>query len=554
MEPVSKEQISSENQKDALQKLLNSLDANTSVTPPKPLSRLADYVIKNFEKEQADVNERKISVNPVVAKFASWYEKLRNAMEYRDEEVILRASIERILKRRLLLGGNAQTTAEPLVRELIWARYLPDNQTPESMITKVEQTIDLYLNLRFKVLRRHRFSESTINQWIYHLMSSDLEHLLNPNKEKETMNNFMFQVLKNEIKIEEVSDETRNAQIYIAVRRAFAKDDIAFLRFNLFTLYFGKLTSETIDRIADDFLGGYNEIVNELNFPGRERIYMFVRRRAAAFFILEDILRVNKGSIRSLIQNPAALKDAVLAACAERYRNISTKVRTAIIRSVIFILMTKLMFAFAIEGTYDKFVYGSIQWVTLAINTGIPPMLMLVVSLFIRTPGEENSMRILSYIEKLLFVDDPVFGNPLIIRKKRERINPVLNIVFAIMWFFAFVISFGAIYIVLNDLHFNIISKGIFMFFLAIVSFFSYRISLTAHVYRLGEKQGLLTPVIDFFFMPIVKVGRKLSEGISQVNFILFLFDFVIETPFKGVFAFAEQLFRFLHEKRDELG
>jgi len=543
----------SQSTNDQLQQLLQTLDQKSS-EPPKPLSRLAEIVVKTFEKEKPDVNERKMSVNPIVAKFASWYEKLRNAMEYRDEEVILRATIERILKRKLLLGGNAQTTAEPLVRELIWARYLPDNQVPESMVNKVEQTIDLYLQLRFKVLKKHRLSESTMNQWIYHLMSSDLEHILNPNLEKQTMNNFMYQVLKNEVTIEDESEQTKNAQVYIAVRRAFAKDDLAFLRFNLFSLYFGDLTTDTLDSIADNFLHGYQEIMKELSFVGKERIFVYVRRRAAAFFILEDVIRDHKSSIRTLLQDQATFKQTVLAACETRYNSIALKVRTAIIRSVIFILCTKLLFAFAVEGTYDKFMFGSIQWGTLAINTGIPPLLMIIVSVFIRTPGEENSENIYSYIEKLLYVDDPVYGETLLITKKRVKGNPVLRFVFAVLWFMAFVISFGAIYIVLSDLHFTIISKLVFMFFLAIVSFLSYRISLTAHLYRLGDKQGLLTPVIDFFFMPVVRVGRRLTEGIAQINFILFIFDFIIETPFKSVFAFAEQWFRFLHDKREELG
>lgn len=538
-------------QKDALNQLLQSLDKPTA--PAKPLSRLADYVIKTFEQQKQENNERKIEVNPIVAKFASWYEKLRNAMEYRDEEVILRASIERILKRRLLLGGNAQTTAEPLVRELIWARYLPDNQVPESAINQVEHTIDLYLRLRFQILKKHRVSENTLNQWIYHLLSSDLAYSLYPNTEKETINNFMYQVLKNEVTLEGESEETRNAQVYIAVRRAFSKDDIAFLRFHLFSLYFGKLNDDSIDRIADNFLQGFNEIIKELNYRNRERVHSYVRKRAAAFLILEDVLSANSGKIADLLQDQVVFKDTVFAACEKRYRSISVKVRTAIIRSVIFILLTKVIFAFLIEGTYDKFAYGSIQWVTISINTGIPPLLMIIVSFFIRTPGQDNSQKIFSYIQKLLYVDDPLFGEPLIIKRKREG-KPVMNSIFAILWLCAFLISFGGIYIILNDLNFNIVSKGIFMFFLAVVSFLSYRITLTAHLYRIGDKQGLLTPIIDFFFMPVVRVGRKFTEGIAQVNFVLFIFDFIIETPFKGIFAFAEQWFRFLHDKREEMG
>ena len=256
----------------------------TQELPVRPLSRLAEIVVKTFEKDKIDTNDRKISVNPVVAKFAEWYEKLRNAMEIRDEEVILRSSIERILKRKLLLGGNAQTTAEPLVRELIWARYLPDNQVPESMVKRVEEKIDLYLQLRFKVMKKHHLSEATMNQWTYHLLSSDLVNLLNPSIEKETMNNFMFQVLRNEITLEDATEETRNAQVYIAVRRAFAKDDLAFLRFNLFTLYFGKLTKESLDSIVDNFLKGYLEIVKELSFKGKERIFVYVRSSCCCVF------------------------------------------------------------------------------------------------------------------------------------------------------------------------------------------------------------------------------------------------------------------------------
>src|SRR3989344_7640792 len=109
-----------------------------SSTAPK-VSSLAQLVIDSFEERHLPNHEKKINVNPIVSKFASWYEKVRNAMEYREDEVILRAAIERVLRRRLLLGGNAKTTAEPLVRELLWARYMPEGSLPESMEETVEK-------------------------------------------------------------------------------------------------------------------------------------------------------------------------------------------------------------------------------------------------------------------------------------------------------------------------------------------------------------------------------------------------------------------------------
>jgi hypothetical protein len=130
----------------------------------------------------------------------------------------------------------------------------------------------------------------------------------------------------------------------------------------------------------------------------------------------------------------------------------------------------------------------------------------------------------------------------------------VRNAVFSALWLLAFLLSFGGVILILSYLRFNVISQLIFIFFLAIVSFLSYRISLLAHLYTVGETQGLLTPVVDFLFMPIVRVGQRLTYGISQINFLLFIFDFVIETPFKILFGFFEQWFRFLHDKREEVG
>src|ERR1700686_3579705 len=101
----------------------------------RPLSPLARVLLESFEQtEEIRAEEGRITVNPIVTKFASWYERLRNAMEFREDEVMLRATIERILKRRLLLGGNGESTAEALVKELLWARYLPDNEIEYSLV------------------------------------------------------------------------------------------------------------------------------------------------------------------------------------------------------------------------------------------------------------------------------------------------------------------------------------------------------------------------------------------------------------------------------------
>ena len=518
------------------------------------LSPLAKILIEKFEEEEAKNHEQKISVNRVVSKVATWYEKLRNAMEYREEEVILRAAIERNLRRHLLLGGNAQTSAEPLVRELIWAGYLKDEEVPESTILKVESSIDLFLQLRLLVLKKHKFPQSALDEWTYQLMSSDIERIVNPMLEREIVANFMYQILKDHIKITDDTEETKNAQVYVGVRKSFARDDIAFLRYHLFKLFFGKVTLENVDSVADDFPQGYKEIEYQLKYPRKDKINSYIKKRAAAFLILEDILAQNKGDDKAMVANEERLTAAVEKACEARYENIATKVRRAIIRSVIFILVTKLIFAILVEGTYERIVYGQILWNSIIINTVAPAILMVIVGLFIRTPGKDNTERVKNMIGAVLFDENPRLGASLSLTKIPDQRPSALRTIFNILWLLAFVVSFGGISFILTKIGFNPISQFIFLFFLTIVSFLSYRINLMANLYTVGDKQGYLTPVVDFLFMPIIRVGRRLTEGISQLNFVLIIFDFVIETPFKLIFAFTERWFRFMHEKRDELG
>lgn len=517
------------------------------------LSSFSKVLVSVFEKEKPQDNQKKINVNPVVSKFASLYEKLRNAMEYREDEVILRAAIERILKRRLLLGGNAKTTAEPLVRELIWAGYLPNGSVPQASVDLVERSIDLYLELRLRILKSHKISDSMINEWTYHLISSDIEHIVNPNPEKEIISNFMFQILKNHIFLSDDSEQTRDVQVFIVVRKTFVHDDLAFLHYHLFKQFFGELDKGNIDRVVANFPKGFSEITRQLNYPRKDRIYAYVKKKSAAFLILEDVLRSQKGNIQAFINNDEEFAKAVFAACEARYRSIGSKVKRAILRSVVFLLLTKLIIAFVVEGSFERFVYGKIFWSSIAMNTGIPPLLMLIVGLLIRTPNVNNSKRILSYIKTVLYEENPVLGESLVLKLKEEDKKSFLDLVFRFFWVLAFILSFGGIVFVLTKLHFNVVSQLVFIFFLAIVSFLSYRINLTANLYTVEDRENLITPIVDFLFMPIVRVGRHLTQGISQINALLFIFDLFIETPFKLLFGFFEQWFVFLRAKSEEM-
>ena len=77
-------------------------------------SELTNALLKAFEVKTVVDAEKKISVNVLVSRVASWYEKLRTAMDYGNEETILRRAIERILKRRLFMDADPKSLAKIL--------------------------------------------------------------------------------------------------------------------------------------------------------------------------------------------------------------------------------------------------------------------------------------------------------------------------------------------------------------------------------------------------------------------------------------------------------
>ncbi|MCL6096670.1 MAG: hypothetical protein M1444_03260 [Patescibacteria group bacterium] len=518
-----------------------------------PFSRLSFALIKSFEEKEAADTDKKISVNILVSKVASWYEKLRTSMDYGNEETILRRAIERILKRRLFLDADPKSLAEDVVRELIWAGYFADATVPESIINKVASSIGLHLKLKDKIVGKRIPTGGNLFEFIIQLLSCEIDLILLPNKEREAMNNFMFHVLKNSVDIVDDSKQTRDVQVFIAIRKNFSREDIAFLRYRLFLQIFGKLSQENFEETFSNFEKGYKEIEYQLSYPRKDRIFNHIKKKTPPFLILYDLLIQERGNIRNLVNNQEDFRDRIYSICSVRYRNINRKVKTAIIRSFVFILFTKAFIAISIEGTFERFYYGSIQWGSIAINTLAPPLLMTVAGLGIKTPKTDNSQAIYVDIHKLLFEENPQIAPPLSVNLKKNSARTISERIFSALWFFSIVLVFGLVGFVLSKLHFNLLSQGIFLFFLAIVSFLTYRIYQTANTYTVIFKQNLITPIIDFFFVPIIRVGRRFTEGISQINFILILIDFIIEAPFKGLVGFFEQWFSFLATKREEL-
>ena len=169
------------------------------------LSEYSDYFLKSLseiKQRNIDPDAQTLSVSQTVSFFAILYEKIRNAVEFREEHLIRRAAIERILSRRLALNPSGQNEAENLIRELMWARYIPPDSITINEIDDYQSIIDRYLDLKHQVLSGRSLGfKQRLAQYINDFLTCELEEELNTDKtqKKAAFLHYFYQVLNKKL-------------------------------------------------------------------------------------------------------------------------------------------------------------------------------------------------------------------------------------------------------------------------------------------------------------------------------------------------------------------
>ena len=164
------------------------------------LNKYSQHLVSVFQEKSTRESFEGMRVNPIVSEIATWYEKVRNAMEFRDEEVVLRATIERILRRKLIFGrGKAKDVAGPLLRELVWARYFSDDAITQEVIDEVEEAIDVFLTIQNKLIKKRILHIHTASEWLFDVLSTHIERTLRPHPEIDAVVNFAYHILRKNV-------------------------------------------------------------------------------------------------------------------------------------------------------------------------------------------------------------------------------------------------------------------------------------------------------------------------------------------------------------------
>ena len=532
--------------------------------PTANLSNAVENWLLNYRdlletKSQASYHGPKISVNDTAGKLAFVYEKIRNTVDYREDHLLRRHATARISKRIANPGHKGSDIARPLIEELIRARYLANDSLPEHQVDHVAHLINKYIVI-YNVIVDSSYPPKEMKNffdWLLTIAACEVEETLVPSDEEKILVEVTERTIKQNLVFDghcQLDEEGKNIQVYVAILKSLLKADEMTVNYFLLKYYFSDwhdLTLPEAEHIAHDVKRTQAVIKDNFYHPLNEKLGRDFKKYIAVFWILQDIVQKNPDQYLNIFARKEKLIEKVEETCRTMYSHIGAKVRRAIIRSVIYIFCTKIIFGIVLEFPFDYYILKELRWLPLAINAIFPPLLMAAIGASIRTPGKANTAEIVKEVESIVYHDSP--ASELRVRLMKPK-KGFLNILLNFLYFVMYVISFGLIVYGLDKLNFSVASILIFLLFLTMVSFFSLRIRRTAaELIILKQRERFLTVIVSFLFVPILRVGRWIAMHSSKINVFIFILDFIIEAPFKVFVRIFEDLVIFVKEKRDEM-
>ena len=511
-------------------------------------SFLSELLAAARQRESARADQYSLSPKVHVAEVGgvvtAAYEQLRNAAEYAEEHLLLQRAIRRFYRRLFLLRDSKQLqeSGEELVIELTQAGYIANDTVAEHTVQTISQLGRNY-HQAYELLLRRKLSHQQAENWTLDVLAVQVEWQLNDPAVRNSFVQFAHRYFLEHHTLEQLFDTSKldlDPALYVAIHRALLKSDSALVRASLLDAY-----NQSPENLAA--YQSINQLIDKLLSSDLcEKLYRYIDRKGAPFRVLRHMIDDND-RLETELTHQSSFLSSFEAQVVSDYQSISTRINRGIIKSVIFLIITKFLIGIAVEIPYDYLVFGAIVWLPLLINLAFPPVYMVLLRMTLILPGAANTRRLTDQIEQILYRPPT---------KQLERKPTVsFGVGYNIAYAFGSLLVFGGVgYLLWTQLGFELMHLCIFFLFLSGASFLGFRLSrMIREVEAVGSDQNAITTVRDFLYMPFVVVGRYMSEKYAQVNIVALSLDMLIELPLKTILRLIRQWGAFISKKQDEL-
>lgn len=536
------------------------------------LNQETKNLIKGYQIWQRSLRPKEgvstIHVDEVAMKVAAFYEQIRTIIDWKEEHLMRRAAIIRKLKRRFLdlelnNFSEKENVAESLIMELIRGGHFPNDRIEETKIISVQKIVEKYIFiLKNNPENKEERAGLQFYNWLLEVAACEIEETLAPSIKEMALINFMFEMIKNRIKVSEkiyelglLKKEDTDVQIYIAVQQALFKMDDPIISYNLIKYKYPKWEEESEDelfKVSQNIYQIFQGIENDLNHPLARKFYTICEKYDTPYLLLGDVLsHPDIEKIGREIQDPHILEQLVRKSYIERLIDLKKRINRAAIYSTISIFATKILSLIVLELILARIFEGHVSVIILIADVLIPTALMFLLVMNIRPPSEKNLH--VAVMETIKIVYQKEKNDIYEVRMNRKR-GPVTRTILSLIYLLGACISFGFIYWVLGVLKFPDTSIVINIIFIALILFAGTALNRRAQELTIAEEsEGFVMFIADILFLPITGLGRWMSSKWKKYNAIAAFFNALIDMPFSAFVEFLERWRYFIKERKEEI-
>jgi hypothetical protein len=509
----------------------------------EPILGLLENVAQNMPRA-AGSGEGVIETSKAISAAATFYEKVRYLIDYREEHTIRRAAIERMLKRRILIEKK-MITGDALLQELVEGQYLLGAHTSGEWVAEIDRIIARFMQLqvlsgRTKYLAKHLISYA----------ASEIESLFSATEHTvdSACVDAFYQTIRPHIIVPGFSDGHIDVQAFCACRRALLSSDDAALSYALWLMYVPDWKNEECDleALAAHVRGIVLSIQNASEDQLQWQIAQRIKNESIYFRIVREVMIQKDGEAERIFADPSRIDAFTKDFLQKKYEKENERIKSSGLRAVAYLFFTKMIVALSVEAPYEYFILGGIAYPQLITNIMFHPALLFALTRRVKALGDSNTNAIIKGIHGVLYQ-----GSVRTIRVYARYTN--FTRLFAAMYIVLFFGVFGAIVTILQVFQFTDIGTVLFLFFLALVSYFAYRIRRNASRWKVSGGESAYSLIFNVLAVPVVRAGRWLSRTFSTINVFVLIMDFVIESPFRLLLNFSHQFIVYLREKADEV-
>ena len=535
---------------------------------------------KHSVKEENKKSSNPIYVDEIASKVAKFYETVRRIVDWKEEHLIRRAAIERVLKRRfvskvygisIIPDVKPADAAEPFILELIRSGYFPNGKIGKEKIFEIQSCLEKYLYIlnnavvindeEAKTKKEQKAGvKEKINfyNWVIEIAACEIEEILDAPLREYALMNLMTESLMQRIKIipeNEISEEDKYIQTYISVHRTLYNLDKPITIFHLLKHKYPEFfsSSEYLPEFTSKIFDIWDEIENYLNYKKGSEFFRVAEKYDAAYLLIGDSMNSMEKEVEFIekkVSDTGIFIQAVENKYNERLATLKKRLSRLAIFSTLSIFVAGAASLLIFEIPIATWVRGYFSPWAIVADLAIPTALMFILVWMIKPPSGNNLESVKEEVSKVVYKVEEMDIYEV---KLKKKIRKFLNLIFALIYITGGLISLYGIYWVFKIANVPWTSLYINTANVAMVVFSAMVIRQRSRELTIVEKENIIEFILDFFSIPLAKIGGWISTKWKEYNIVSVFFIALVDFPFSSFVAMIENWRNFIKEKRSEL-